>query len=618
MRLGLLVPFSCLLLAASPPGRRAAEPPVIQANDNRAPAGTLADGTLELRLVAQPGRWHPEVDDGPVIVVAALGEEGRAPSIPAPLLRVRLGTRIHATIRNQLTDSTLVVHGLSPGGDSLVVPPGETRETGFTPAADGTFLYWATLGTELPFRNGGPEQEQLAGALVVDPPGGSPPDRVWVINIWSDPGDSTATPKRPSGEVLAINGKSWPHTERIGAPLGDSVRWRWVNASRRIHPMHLHGFYYRMTARGGAMADTLIPAEGQRLTVTEAMGPRTTMRAAFAPDRPGNWLFHCHLIYHVLPSLRDKIANAAGAHAATHEAGEHMAGLVLGFHVPYSRAWSGPPRIGTRNLRLLALEEPRPGSVHGVRMGFAMDSSRHGGAAPAAPDPAGPLLVLRRGQPTDITVVNRLAEPTAIHWHGIELESWSDGVAGWSGSGLSVAPMIAPGDSFTARLTLPRSGTFIYHTHFNDERQLESGMYGPIIVLPPGARHDPDTDHLFLVGLDGKALLQTPVLVNGSPAGGTLRFRAGRTHRLRFINIMPAGFMRVTWTRDSLPLEWRHVAKDGADLPASQAGPRPASTVLAIGQTEDVLVAPAPGTYRLVFQRPARKTPDAVYSVEVR
>ena len=558
MRLALLVPCSCLLLAAAPPSRRAAELPIVQANDNRTPAGTLAGGTLELRLVAQAARWRPEAEDGPAIPVATLGEEGGAPAIPAPLVRIPLGTRIHATIRNALADSALVVHGLSPDGDSLVVPPGATRETGFTPSAAGTFLYWATRGMELPSRSGGPEQDQLAGALVVDPPEGSPPDRIWVINIWSDPGDTAATPRRPAGSVLAINGKSWPFTERSEAALGDSVRWRWVNASGRPHPMHLHGFYYRMTARGGARADTVIPAGAQRLTVTEVMRGRTTMATAFAPDRPGNWLFHCHLIYHVLPSLRDEIAGAAGGDPHRHAPGEHMAGLVLGFHVPNPPGWSGPPRIGTRTLRLLALEEPRPGSVHGVRMGFAVDSGPPPGAT--APDPAAPLLVLHRGQPTDIRVVNRMAEPTAIHWHGIELESWSDGVAGWSGSGLTVAPMIAPGDSFTARLTLPRTGTFIYHTHFNDQRQLLSGMYGPIVVLPPRARFDPATDHVFVAGLEQSADGRAALLVNGSPAGGTLRFPAGRTHRLRFINITPANFVRITWAREQLE-------KEGVSIP---------------------------------------------------
>ena len=34
-----------------------------------------------------------------------------------------------------------------------------------------------------------------------------------------------------------------------------------------------------------------------------------------------------------------------------------------------------------------------------------------------------------------IMVVNHLTEPTAVHWHGIELESYFDGVAGFSGAG---------------------------------------------------------------------------------------------------------------------------------------------------------------------------------------
>ena len=47
----------------------------------------------------------------------------------------------------------------------------------------------------------------------------------------------------------------------------------------------------------------------------------------------------------------------------------------------------------------------------------------------------GPTLVLRRGEPVEITLVNRLPEATAIHWHGMELDSYYDGVHGWSGVG---------------------------------------------------------------------------------------------------------------------------------------------------------------------------------------
>jgi manganese oxidase len=111
--------------------------------------------------------------------------------------------------------------------------------------------------------------------------------------------------------------------------------------------------------------------------------------------------------------------------------------------------------------------------------------------------------VLTRGQPVDVVTVNHLSQPMAVHWHGIELESYSDGVPGWSGSGQAPAPSIEPGDSFVARLTLRRAGTFMYHTHIDDLRQLTSGVYGPILVLEPGQRYDPATDHVFVAGWDG-------------------------------------------------------------------------------------------------------------------
>jgi len=56
----------------------------------------------------------------------------------------------------------------------------------------------------------------------------------------------------------------------------------------------------------------------------------------------------------------------------------------------------------------------------------------------------------------EIEVVNKLKEPTAIHWHGIELESYYDGVPGWTGSGNQITPVIAPGNSFVARMAQRR------------------------------------------------------------------------------------------------------------------------------------------------------------------
>ena len=406
---------------------------------------------------------------------------------------------IAATIRNQLSDSTLRIYGLvtRPAAvhDSLVIPPGESRLVTFAAGAPGSYLYWASLGVSKGERDA--EREQLAGAFVVDPPGGSPPDRVLVVNIWGTRTDSVTY-----RNALAINGRSWPHTERIEATVGDTLRWRVLNGSRRNHPMHLHGFYFRVGARGDVFADTLYSAAAQRMVVTEGMRPRTTFAMTWVAERAGNWLFHCHLGFHVVPSTRLHPPHRDSGDRMAHDAGTHMAGLVLGIAVRPRPDTPEPARGKARRLHLFVQEGLKRGRAPRA-MGFVLQRDGRPPAADSVVIP-GSVLVLTRGQPTDIVIVNRLSEPTAIHWHGIELESYSDGVTGWSGAGDRLAPSVMPGDSFTARLTLPRAGTFMYHTHLNDIEQLTSGLYGGIVVLEPGKRFDPQRDHLFVTGWDGE------------------------------------------------------------------------------------------------------------------
>ena len=77
--------------------------------------------------------------------------------------------------------------------------------------------------------------------------------------------------------VYTINGRAWPRTERVHATVGDSLHWRVINVSGQLHPMHLHGFYYRVDARGDGFADTLYSSAARRLVVTELLRPLTTM-----------------------------------------------------------------------------------------------------------------------------------------------------------------------------------------------------------------------------------------------------------------------------------------------------------------------------------------------------
>ena len=71
-------------------------------------------------------------------------------------------------------------------------------------------------------------------------------------------------------------------------------------------------------------------------------------------------------------------------------------------------------------------------------------------AASRSVDGSDRMRVLARREPVSVMVVNALPEPTAVHWHGIEPESYYDGVAGFSGSGGRRSPAIAPRDSFEA------------------------------------------------------------------------------------------------------------------------------------------------------------------------
>ncbi len=211
----------------------------------------------------------------------------------------------------------------------------------------------------------------------------------------------------------------------------------------------------------------------------------------------------------------------------------------------------------------------------------------------------GPILVVERGRPTAVTIENRTPDPTAIHWHGIELESYYDGVAGFSGMEGSVTPPIAPGADFVARFTPPRAGTYIYHTHWHDIEQLSGGLYGPLVVLEPGQRFDPAVDHVAVIGPTYVPGVQEPLVLNGRTSPAPIVFRAGVANRLRLINITSDNVDIVVRLVDAGETStWTPRAQDGAELPRTLQVSGPARTRLTVGSTFDVEVA-ASGPRRL-------------------
>jgi manganese oxidase len=256
--------------AAAPLEARTARLPAVAINDNRRPAGTLANGRLTLALRANAGLWRPEGGAGPALTVEAFGEGASPLSAPAPLIRVPEGTEIAASVRNELA-APMRVHGLCERGAAtcapLDVPAGETRHVRFNTGPPGTYHYWATTtGMPLAFRAVG--DTQLSGAFVVDPAGTDPEnERIFVITDWTsltlDQLKQVASATDPGVAFLALNprftflmnGLSWPHTERLTYRRAEKVRWRVLNLSTQAHTMHLHGFYFEVDSLGDGLRD---------------------------------------------------------------------------------------------------------------------------------------------------------------------------------------------------------------------------------------------------------------------------------------------------------------------------------------------------------------------------
>lgn len=605
--------LSAAFVAVSGPSRRAL--PVIQPNPNIERAGVLRDGVLTVSLEAKESLWQPADSEHSAMTIEAFAETGKAPVIPGPMVRVAAGTEIRLAVHNSFTLplTLLVPAGVrgAPNGrmmDSIVVAPGATGVLTTRATTPGNYVYRGTLST--PMTRGTHLTGLLGGAIVIDAVGTSrPPDRVFVMmetadsvaNVCAD--TATQNPFAVCGDIgrviYTINGRSWPNTQRIHALAGDTLHWRVINASNDLHPMHLHGFYYRVDQFDGPNADLQgRPFPGQ-MVVTQLLSAFSAMSMTWSPDRPGNWLFHCHFALHLQP---DSVLAPRDDHEM-----RDMAGLVIGTIVgerPGVQV-AGEP-VAKRRIRLIAVEDSDTAAERRRTivppMHFVIEE--HGRRIAAGPD-FSPELDLVKGEPVAITIVNRLPEPTSVHWHGVEVEdSYVDGVPGFSGSGNHLSPAIAPGDSFVARFTPTRAGTFMYHAHVDELREQLAGLEGALIVRDKAADSSTDDHVLFLKSSRLDERPATTLEINGREHPDTIVLHVGRATRLRLINlsthhITAAPTFRLEAMDEARPRQgepsafrWQLVAKDGADVPDVARASRPARQVIAMGETYDFEYTP--------------------------
>ncbi len=123
-------------------------------------------------------------------------------------------------------------------------------------------------------------------------------------------------------------------------------------------------------------------------------------------------------------------------------------------------------------------------------------------------------------------LVNRLAEPTNLHFHGLHVSP--------ADNHDNVFVSVAPGGSFTYEITVPEGygGTFWYHPHRHGRlaRQLWQGLAGPLVIDPAA----PDA----LAGLPEQVLVIKDIsLADGRPAPHVgADWARGKSGRLVLVN----------------------------------------------------------------------------------
>ncbi|AVR09881.1 multicopper oxidase family protein [Burkholderia thailandensis] len=157
-------------------------------------------------------------------------------------------------------------------------------------------------------------------------------------------------------------------------------------------------------------------------------------------------------------------------------------------------------------LRVLANESREPGMFRATLVAQPVRRALLPGAAPTvfwqfgagAQGPAvGPLIDVREGDTVEIRFVNRLPQPSTIHWHGLPVPPDQDG---------NPSDLVAPGATRVYRFTLPKgsAGTYWYHPHphMATAEQVFRGLAGPFVVR---AADDPlagwPERHLFVSDL---------------------------------------------------------------------------------------------------------------------
>jgi FtsP/CotA-like multicopper oxidase with cupredoxin domain len=283
--------------------------PVVTLNGWSAP-WRMKDGVKEFHLVAEP----VEREVAPGMIAHLWGYNGQS---PGPTIEAVEGDRVRLFVTNRLPEHTTIHwHGmLLPSGMDGVggltqtqIPVGKTYVYEFDLKKSGTFMYHPHADEMVQMAMG------MMGLFIVHPkdPTQYRVDRdfAFLINAYDiDPG--ARTPKvatMTEFNLWSWNSRVFPGIDHLAIRKGDRVRIRMGNLTMTNHPIHLHGYDFRVTCTDGGWV--ALSAQWPEVTTDIPVG---AMRAIeFVANEPGDWAFHCHKSHHTMNAMGHAVPTMIG------------------------------------------------------------------------------------------------------------------------------------------------------------------------------------------------------------------------------------------------------------------------------------------------------------------
>lgn len=237
--------------------------------------------------------------------VQAWGFNGQ---VPGPVMRVTEGDLVRVKFTNNHTSNhTLHFHGMNLTNNMdgvayghlghLEVKPGESYTYEFVADPPGTHMYHCHVNSPQHIDMG------MVGVLVVEPKNKRAEPKVdrehvlllddWYLNESGNHEPMAHPAMISQANYFTVNGKAFPGVEPIKMTPGETIRIRLVNVGYQAHSMHLHGHSFTVTHRDGR------PLKVKQEQDSLLIGPGERYDLVVTGDKPGLWLFHCHVVPHV-------------------------------------------------------------------------------------------------------------------------------------------------------------------------------------------------------------------------------------------------------------------------------------------------------------------------------